>query len=49
VATVLALADAMNAQIYAIEVARPCERDPVVPTPDGAVEPRNRRVEIEVR
>ena len=33
----------------AIEVAARGERDPIVRTPDGAVEPRNRRVEIKVR
>jgi outer membrane protein OmpA-like peptidoglycan-associated protein len=33
----------------AIEVAARGERDPLIPTPDGAVEPRNRRVEIKVR
>jgi OmpA-OmpF porin, OOP family len=32
-----------------IEVAGRGERDPLIPTADGAAEPRNRRVEISVR
>jgi outer membrane protein OmpA-like peptidoglycan-associated protein len=32
-----------------IQVAGRGEREPLVPTPDEAAEPRNRRVEITVR
>ena len=40
---------ALGAKPEVIEVASHGERNPLVPTPDGAREPRNRRVEITIR
>jgi outer membrane protein OmpA-like peptidoglycan-associated protein len=48
-ATVRTLLAGVGVEASLIEVSSHGESDPVVPTPDNTLEPRNRRVEISVR